>query len=152
MDLTQLTGAPELTVTLGGRHYHFSELPLESLGRLQAYIRRTVPDPFEHARAKCKGLPESVQATLLENARRESLRWPPQLGTAEGAHALLDHEAGQVEAIHEGLQVHHAGASREEAVRVYRLIRGEAMARRVFGVLFGLPSEAQQGESIDPKS
>ncbi len=155
LTLTELADAPELSVTIGGQLFHFSELPLERLARLQSYINRTVPDPWQHARERAAGLPDAVAAALLENARQESLRWPPQLGTAAGAVALLSTDAGQLEALHEALQVHQPGITRDDARAVFRLMRkdsaarmrearragrayqGEGVARRIFAVAFG---------------
>ena len=155
LTLTELADAPELSVEIGGHLLHFSELPLERLARLQAFIARTVPDPWRHAREKAAGLPDGVAAVLLENARQESLRWPPQLGTAAGAVALLSTDEGQMEALFEALQVHQPATTRDDARAVWKLMRkdsaarmrraraegrayrGEGLARRIFAVAFG---------------
>ena len=166
LTLTELADAPELSVTIGGHLFHFSELRLEQLGRLQAFINRTVPDPWQHARSRVAGLPDGVAAAVLENARQESLRWPPQLGTGAGAVALLSTDEGQVLALHEALQVHQPAMTLDDARAVFKAMRkdtaaemrkakaegrvykGEGVARRIFAVAFGQDDpDADDGET-----
>ncbi len=156
MTLDQLTDLPQLELPIGGKLYRFSELPVEALGRLQAIIKRTVPHPVAALAGHLDGLAEADRQYVLEQARAESWRWPPVVGTAAGAAALLGTEEGQIEALYEGLQVHQPETSRAVAVRIFRLLRtdsaaaakaakaagrkydGEGPARRIFAALFGL--------------
>jgi hypothetical protein len=147
-DLAQLTDHPDLTIAIGGREYRFSELPVAQLGRLQAWVKDSSPHPVDEDRRY-----------LLDQARRDAQRWPPKVGTAEGAAALLGTEPGQIEALAAGLSVHHPELSRADAERVFRALRkdaakearraqregrkydGEGAARRIFAVLFGLDDD-----------
>lgn len=155
LSLAQLDDRPELTATIGGRPYHFSEVPIERLADLDAFIRRTVPHPIDALRPHLAGLAESDRAALLLAARAEARSWPPQAGTAAGMAALLSTEAGQLEALAAGLSVHHPEVTRDEARRIYRQLQrealreaarkrragqaddGEGLVRRIFSVIFG---------------
>ncbi len=156
MSLETCTDSPELTVTIGGASYSFSELPIAQLAKLQTWIRAHVPHPLDTLKGHLDGLDPADRAALLEAARVEARGWPPQIGTAAGAAALLGSEPGQVEALAAGLSVHHADLSREHVGRIYRQLRkdagreakkarregreydGEGDVRRIFAVLFGL--------------
>lgn len=155
LSLIELDDRPELTATIGGREYHFGELPLEQLARLDAFLRRTVPHPVQAIRPHLAGLPDADRQALLENARREARSWPPQAGTSAGMAAILSTEPGQLEALEAGLAVHHPGLSRADAARVYRQLQrdamreaarrrragladdGEGLVKRIFSVIFG---------------
>lgn len=150
-----MTDEPELTVTIGGRPYQFSELPVAALGRLQTWLRANTPHPVDSLRGHLDGLPDHVAVAMGEAARKEAKSWPPQVGTAAGSVALLSTEPGQVETLYEGLCVHQV-TTRESAREVYRAIQkqaardakaalragrvydGEGTVQRIFGVLFGL--------------
>jgi len=156
MSLTTATDSPELTVTIGSASYSFSELPIAALAKLQAWIRSHVPHPLDALKGHLDGLDPADRAVLLEAARVEARSWPPEIGTAAGAAALLGSEPGQVEALAAGLSVHHPELTRPDVERLYRalgketmrLVRaarsrgraydGEGTMRRVFATLFGL--------------
>lgn len=147
--LDALADAPQLVVQAGGRSYAFSELPFSALARLQGKIKEYVPHPLDALKPHLEGLTPDERWKLLQEARAEGRSWPPRIGTAEGAAALLGETPGQVEAIREGLQVHHPGATLDDAARLYNALGAEAARRsrakepadrtvlRVFGVLFG---------------
>jgi hypothetical protein len=81
LDLTELTDEPELTVQIGGKTFHFSELPIGSLAKLQAWIKANVPDPLVTLRERLAGYPESVVAKLTADVRQETPNWPPIMGS-----------------------------------------------------------------------
>ena len=89
MDLSQLTDEPELTIAIGGREYQFSELPIAALARLQEWIKREHPHPIEAIKPHLDGLGPEERRYLLDQARLEARSWPPEIGTPEGAEALL---------------------------------------------------------------
>lgn len=140
MDLTQLTGAPELVVTIAGEEYGFSELTLDALGRLQSWIRAHTPDPWEDAKRRVRGLPDAVAASILDSARKEALKWPPKVKTPDGTRVLLADDEGQVEVFFEALRVHRPGTTREEAREICHALNrepgGEDAVDRIFRVLF----------------
>jgi hypothetical protein len=162
MDLSHLTDQPQLRLTICGRAYRFSELPLEALGRLQEWLKANHKHPLDDIKPHLSGLSDTDRAAVLEAARKEGRNWPPQIGTAAGSAALLSSEPGQVEAVYEGLLVHQPELSREAAARVYRQLRkeagaaakaakragreydGEGTAHRIFAVLFGLDDPSDE--------
>lgn len=164
--LDRLAGQPELSLEINGRRYHFSELPIESLARLQSWVKDHVPNPLEAVKPLLGGLPAEDRQYLLDQARRDALGWPPVIGTAAGAAALLSTEPGQIEALHVGLAVHQPETTPEEARRIFRVLSkdarkeakrakrdgrnydGEGSARDIFAVLFGLASD---DEDLFPK-
>jgi hypothetical protein len=166
MDLTTLNDRPELTVRVGGAEYHFSELPIGRLADLQDFLRRTVPHPIDALKGHLDGLDPADRQALLSEARREARSWPPAAGTAAGTAALLATEAGQVEALFAGLSVHHPGATRADAGRLYRRLTRDAAAaaararregrpadedgdaRRIFSVIFGLGDPAADDAAV----
>ena len=85
MDLTTLTGSPELTVPIGGRVYAFSELPIDALAKLQAFIRANTPNPLDLVKPHLDGLSTADRQHVLEQARLDAKNWPPQVGTSAGA-------------------------------------------------------------------
>lgn len=162
LDLTQLTDEPELTVTIGGRAYQFSELPLAALSRLQTWVRANVPHPLDSLRGHLEGLPEVGVVAAIEAARKEAKSWPPQVGTSAGSIALLSSEPGQIETLFEGLAVHDKSVTLEGAQRLYRQLQrqtareakatkaagrkyeGEGTVHRIFGILFGIDDSEER--------
>lgn len=151
LTLDQLTDAPQLIITIGDDAYMFSELPVAALGRLQAWIKQTVPHPIAALKPHLAGLDPEDRRVLLERAYDEALAWPPILGTPAGAQALLSNEAGQTEAFHEGLKVHQPETTRTQAARLYRALLRDAdgsggkKAARIFAILFGAPDPERAG-------
>jgi hypothetical protein len=134
MDLTKLVdGIPDLLERIGGVEVVFSEVPIEGLARLQAWIKANVPHPLEAIRDYLAKLPPGVASDLAEKARRDAMNWPPEIGTAEAAVALLGSTEGQVAAFLEGLLVHHPDATPSDARRLYNTLKREVamdLARR----------------------
>jgi len=159
LTLDQLTDAPQLTVSIAGREYQFGELPLDALGRLQAWIKRAVPNPIDAVKPHLEGLSEADRRALLDRAYDDARSWPPILGTDAGAKALLSGEPGQVEAFHEGLKVHQPQVTRAEAGRLYKTLLRDAArdrsaartAARIFAVLFGAPDPERPDGTGLPK-
>lgn len=145
MDLTKLVdGIPELREVIGGVEVVFSEIPIEGLARLQSWVNDHVPNPLEAIRDHLAKLPQAIASDLAEKARRESLTWPPEIGTGEGAVALLGSTEGQIIAFHEGLRVHHSDATFGDAGRLYRVLKREVAkskderrVRRIYATIFG---------------
>jgi hypothetical protein len=158
LDLTELTDEPEFTTTIGGKTYHFSEIPIGSLAKLQSWIKANVPDPLVTLRERLTGYPESVVAQLTADVRREAPNWPPIVGSSEAAVALMGTQQGQVYSLWVGLLVHQPGATIEDADRLYRALkrkRNGKLVKRIFRTIFGTSiserDEDDEEESPDPK-
>ena len=140
--LEQLAGKPELTLTIGGQEYHFSELTLDAKARLHVWLRNHTPDPLESVKAGLEGLPPADRQYLLNEARKERLAWPPEISTANGRLALLGSENGQQELLFEGLLIHHPEMTRPGAFKIYRLMErepnGADMIKRIYATLLHL--------------
>lgn len=154
--LDQLTDAPQLTVPIAGHALQFSELTLAALGRLQAWIKQEIPHPIDAVKPHLAGLDPADRQALLDRAYDDARDWPPVLGTAAGAKALLEAEPGQIEAFHEGLLIHQPETTRDEARRLYKTLLRDAAgaggrtAARIFAVLFGAP-DPERAEGGLPK-
>jgi hypothetical protein len=138
---TRLDG-PSLILEIEGREYRFGELDVDRRAGLQAYLRRAVPHPLDSIKAHLDGFSESAQAVLLENARQDAKKWPPNIDTGAGRTALLADDLGQIEALHVGMSMHHPGATREDAERLYKALdrdarRGQKTIARIYCVMFG---------------
>jgi hypothetical protein len=159
LDLTELTDEPEFSATIGGKTYHFSELPIGSLAKLQSWIKANVPDPLVALRSRLEGYPESVVAQLTAEARRETPTWPPIVGSSEAAVALMSTQQGQVYSLWVGLLVHQPAATIEDADRVYRQLkkmRDGKLVKRIFRTIFGTAvsdrdEDEDEDNSPDPK-
>lgn len=169
LDLDRLTDQHCLEIDIGGQVFRFSELPIEALGRLQAVIKTLVPHPVGALSGHLDGLCDADRQYLLQQAWIEAKSWPPVIGTAAGAAALLGSEPGQIETLYEGLRVHQPAITKEEARQIYRLLRrqsasdsrkaqqqgreydGEGPARRIFGTLFGLDESDEAGDELPKK-
>lgn len=158
MDLTELTDEPEFTTTIGGKTFHFSELPIAGMAKLQGWIKTNIPDPLVTVRDRLAGYPESVVAQVVSDARRETPLWPPMVGTSEAAVALMGTQAGQVYSLWVGLLVHQPTATIEDADRLYRILkkrRDGKLVKRIFRTIFGTSvserDEDEEGESPGPK-
>ena len=140
--LGQYSGQPEITVTIAGQEYGFSELLHASTERLQDWIRRNVPDPLESVKAGLEGLAPEDRQYLLNEARKERLEWPPDISTDKGRRVLLDNTAGQQEVFFEALQTHHPEMTRAGAFKVYRLMEKEPnvadIVRRIYATVLHL--------------
>lgn len=174
MDLDVFAGLPAYRTTIGGRTFQFGELSLSALAALQAWVRAHVPHPLEAVKPHLAGLDPADRAALLEQARRDGLRWPPKVGTGEGAAALLGDEEGQAETLYHALLTHQPETTREQARRLYRLLVHEGLKwdadearaaaiegraprefpklRDVLAVAFGMPVDAAaEEEEAAPK-
>jgi hypothetical protein len=154
MDLTHLIDSvPELRERIGGVDIVFSEIPIEGLARLQAWIKEHVPNPLEAIRDHLAKLPPAIATDLAERARREARDWPPEIGTADGATSLLGSENGQIWAFYEGIRVHHPDATITDASRLYRVLKREVArskderrVRRIFATIFGTTTADEDDE------
>lgn len=157
MDLTDLTDEPELTTMIGGKQFHFSELSIGHLAKLQSWIKANVPDPLVSLRDRLAGYPETTIAQLTAEARRETPIWPPVIGSSEAAVALMGTQQGQVYSLWVGLLVHQPATTLEEADRVYRKLkkmRDGKLVKRIFRTIFGTAvseRDEDEEESPDPK-
>jgi hypothetical protein len=160
--LDKLTDHAAVDIEIGGRPYTFRELSVDALGRLQADIKRLCPSPVARIMPQLEGLPPRDRDKMLEFAYREAQAWPPVVGTAEGAAALLSTEPGQVAVLHEGLKASDPDTTLDEAAAVYRQLRrdaarqakaaraagrrydGEGVAKRIFGVLFDVEDSGDE--------
>jgi hypothetical protein len=130
MDLAQITNQA-IAIEIAGHTYLFRELNFEGLGRLQQWIKDHTPHPITSLMRDLKGIKgvsAEDRATLLEGARRDALAWPPKVGTAAGAVALMSTEEGQKAAMLEALQALQPGITREESDALYRALQREAAA------------------------
>src|SRR4051812_24819181 len=114
MDLAQITNQP-VEIEIAGRKFLFRELNFEALGRLQQWIKDHTPHPITSLMPFLKGVSAEHAATLLEGARRDALAWPPKIGTAAGAVALMETEEGQKATLLEALRAMQPGTTREES-------------------------------------
>ena len=53
ISLSELTDGYSLAVRIEGQEYHFGELPIAALGRLQTFIERELPNPFDAIKLLC---------------------------------------------------------------------------------------------------
>jgi len=150
LDLTELLDGPTVVVKIGGMEFRFSEVPISALEEMQRWINREHPHPLDAVKPHLEGLTPEDRQYLLEKARQDARDWPPKVGTTEGAAALMGHELGQVNVLRHGLQVHHAGATDDDALKVYRALKrqtareirnsegGESPSvRRIYAAIFG---------------
>ncbi len=152
MDIAEHTDQP-ISIDLDGESYGFSELSIEGLGRLQAWIKRASPHPIEAVKPHLKGLEPADRAALLADARRAAESWPPEIGTGAAAQVLLGREEGRVETLWEALKVHQPQTTREAAARLARRLRrvnpdGGTLAR-VFRIALGIPESADSDDAAD---
>ena len=129
--LTQLSDeAPEITISVGGVSYGFSELPLDDMVKMQGWIEKTYLHPVQAIRPHLEGLLAEDRQYLLEQARKSAPMWPPEVGTSDASRLIMSSPTGQVEALYYGLNVHHPGTTKEAAERFYRAFRRETTRRR----------------------
>lgn len=133
LGLAELTDQPTLSVTIGGKAYRFSELTLDGLGRLQAWINKHCVNPLDSIKSGLDGFSEEDRRTLLDQARKEYKSWPPDIKTSRGKKAVLGSEPGeggepgQIEVLFEGLRVHQPETTREQSREIYGALTKEAM-------------------------
>lgn len=159
MDLDRWIVQP-VSFEVDGVAFKVAEISLDSQARLQAWLRVNVPHPIAAVREHLKGLSPEQQSIVLEIATREALRWPPKIGTAEAARALLTDSRGQVAVFLEGLQAADATATSREAEWLAKRLnhtRNTKTSRRVLSVIFGTDydddDDQVDGESADgPKA
>lgn len=173
LGLAELTDQPTLSVAIGGKTYRFSELTLEGLGRLQAWINTHCVDPLESIKSGLEGFPPEDRQFLLNEARKDRKAWPPDVKTSAGKKALLGTdpgnggEPGQIEALFEGLRVHWPSVTREQAHRMYRDLtkeafqlakaakragkkfNGETTIQRIYATMFDLDMPDPDDEAIE---
>jgi hypothetical protein len=155
LDLTELTEEPEFTTTIGGYTFHFSELPIAGMAKLQGWIKTNVPDPLVTLRERLQGYPDSVVAQVVSDARRETPHWPPIIGSPEAALIMMGTQQGQVYSFWIGLLVHHSDATIENAERIYRTLkkaRNEKLVTRIFRIIFGRDVPERDEENAENSS
>jgi hypothetical protein len=156
MGLTELLDQPELAVTIGGREYFFSELPLLQRAKLQSFIQTKLQHPLEAVKPHLQGLDPEDRAHLLNEARKEGNDWPPDVETARGKVILLSSDSGQIETLFQGLSIHHPNLTRDDARKLFKQLGretrfeakraksegreydGEGAVQRIYACLFGL--------------
>ena len=150
MSLVKLAGLPQLTITVDGEPYRFSELTVGGWAALQAFIEARAARPFadldDHIGEVWPGFRDRLEMEL--NRRMES--HPPQVGSPAGLQ-ILDTYEGRIETLYRGLLVHQPTMPREYARRLYeglKRLRDESAVSRVFNVIFG--SEAGDIRHEDP--
>jgi GTP-binding protein len=80
--MAQLTDKPEFSVSIGGKEYKFSELPIDSLGSLQAWVKANTPHPLAAIKDYLEGLPLEDRRYLLEREIEQNLShvaWAPRV-------------------------------------------------------------------------
>lgn len=120
--LTQLAGQPELSLTIRGKTYLFSELKLKELVELQKWLQENTPHPIDQIKDRLEGLSEQERMALLSEARHDAKDWPPQVGDKDGARLLVMTLPGQIEALYVGIKKHHPEATRDDAFEIYRAL------------------------------
>jgi hypothetical protein len=130
MNLVTALDQPELEISIGGRIYYFSELPLACRARLQSWIQSKTPHPMEAVKAHVEGLDTDDRQYLLNEARKEAQDWPPDIGSPRGKILLLGTDAGQAETLYVGLTVHQPDMTREAAHKLFRALEREAAYER----------------------
>lgn len=156
LDLSELLDGPVVTEEIGGIKFRFSEVPISAMLAMQGWIRENCPHPLESIRPHLEGMPPAIATELAENARQEARDWPPKVGTGEGAAVLMGSEAGQVIVLMHGLNVHHPGATLDDAWKVYRAMKRSAAKeirksstgesptiRRIYAAIFGTLDETE---------
>lgn len=118
--LTQLSGQPELSLTIRGKTYLISEFKLKELAELQTWIQGHILHPIDQIKDRLNGLSDKERMALLSEARHDAVDWPPQVGDKDGARLLVMTMPGQVEALYVGLRKHQPEVTRDEAFEVYR--------------------------------
>lgn len=134
--------------------FRVAEIDLGAQARLQAWVRENVPHPVAAVRDHLAGLSPEDRAVVLEAAARDAPRWPPKIGTAEAARALLTDARGQALVLAEGLlaadpSLRGRPELAERAERLARrlnLRRNAKLSARVIGVIFGDDGE-DEGEN-----
>jgi hypothetical protein len=175
VSLSELTDGYSLSMNIEGREYRFGELTIAALGRLQTFIERELPNPFDAIKTRLDGLEPEDRRYLLNEARKEALGWPPNIQSREGKLAILAVERGQIEVLYECFQVHHPEMSKDRVKSLYqRMLRqvefesrrakregrdynGESDIQRIYAAGLGLvlPSEeldVPKSESLSPKN
>lgn len=155
--LAEALDEPTLSVTIAGREYHFSELPLAQKAKLQSWIQRKVPNPMEAIKPHLDGLDPSDRIELLDRARKELKDWPPDIERTEGRMVIAQSDEGHIQLFIQALSVHHPTISPEEAERIWAAFKREGSeqasklkegwrkseaaraAAKIFAISFGLP-------------
>ena len=152
---------PRLTVEVEGVVYRFSELPLEAMARIQAWIRTNVPHPLDALKGRLDGLDPEDRRYLLDRAYDAAQEWPPRVGTKAAGEVLAQSMAARLVVFLEGLRVHQPNATEADAQRLHdALIRGSdradgiRTAKRILQVLHGVEDDEpddddQAGDQAD---
>lgn len=153
--LTQLAGQPELSLTIRGKTYLFSELRLKELVELQKWLQENTPHPIDQIKGRLDGLSDQERMTLLSEARHDAKDWPPQVGDRDGARLLITTLPGQIEALYVGLKNHHPEVTRDEIFDIYRALEryanrcnSEIEKKRKDPSKNGAPEHVNQGAQI----
>jgi hypothetical protein len=151
MDLAEHTDQP-IPVVIKGKTYHFAELGIEAMGRLQAWIKANVPHPLKALQGQLEGFSPEDRALLLDAARKEAAHWPPKIGTQAAALALASSPEGMMEVLWEGLKGADPEFPRADAAKLFKAIRrDEAKSREVYGAIYGTTDDEGSGDDA-PKA
>ena len=146
MDLAEHLDQPQ-PVRVDGVDYPFSELAIASLAKLQAWIKEHVPNPLVAIRSQLKGFDAEDRHFLLDQARKDAANWPPLMGSPQAGRLLAERPDFQVETLWVGLQQHWPECERATAEHLHRKVKNLPQARTIYAILFGMPEDAEEGES-----
>lgn len=158
MDLDRWIVQP-VPLEVDGVPFRVAEITLEAQARLQAWLRQHVPHPVAAVKDHLKGLSPEDRATVLETASREARYWPPKIGTAEAARAMLTDARGQAAVFLEGLRAADPTATPAQAEWLAKRLnrtRNTKLSRHVLAIIFGtdvdVVDEGDEGEPDGPKA
>lgn len=82
-------GHDSISKTVNGRELLFSPLTLGERSKVQAVLRRVLPDPIDVAKNAAQDQPVPVANAIWEKALKARAFWPPSIDSQEGL-ALID--------------------------------------------------------------
>lgn len=129
-DITRIIPKP-VPLTLGGRGFLASELRLDDVAALQAWVSSVIPSPYDAAEdGLMSGAGDRAWKRLLSETIDAQVSWPPEPGDPEAEEVLQSH-AGRKVLLALVLRREHPELSAAEIVSLYPEIAEREYARLV---------------------
>jgi hypothetical protein len=148
--ISVMGGSAHEPIAVGGQEYRFSEVSLQDLADLEAWIATQLPDPLELARRLAEGLPVELAREILAQGYLDAKAGRGRFGSPEASQVLRS-TVGFGRLLHCSLRKQHPDITQDQAFALAARVLAEpdATQEKISAALFG---REPASPFLDPKA